>query len=478
MTETAAHPDRALTVGLGVVAVMLISGVLFDALPYVAMAMAAIPLMATTLFYPKRALILLLGVQISLEFTQLDLASFYLGPLRTRLDDVLFWWILLLWLLCLPDGEGRTRTGATSRFLLLLVGVGFISFFWGLASGNDPGQVFAMFKNYPGYLAFFPAAWLISQDRKATGQVVNVIIAAGVIASLNIILRGYLRVDELVYERSTGLRVQARQAFGIGIGLLFLYLKALLTPKRLSLSLAVPSAVIMISAIILSQTRALWLGLILGAVTAAIIYSISERRRNAEGFGKVIGVLILCTAAFLTAGIAMQMLGFLEIADVYERTGSETGNYLTDATFLARAISWMEILSEVGNPPGLLIGKGMGYPITCFRIDYMRTITMSFVDGSYFQILLNAGLPGVVALLLLYIHGTVKSGTLALKEDDIDRKAVLLAVCASFIMLSTSSVLSSPITNYRFTILFGVLFALMAVRPGQAVDGGDLPERV
>lgn len=463
-----------LTIGLGVVLVVILAGLWLDALPQAAAALAAVPLLATTLFYPKRALALLIGAQISLEFTQLDVVNFYLGPLRTRLDDVLYWWILLLWLLCLPDREGRVKTGATSRLILLLFGVSLVSFLWGLASGNDPSQVFAMFKNYPGYLAFFPAVWLISRDRDATGQMVNVIIAAGVLAGLNIILRGFLRVDELVYERSTGLRVQARQAFGIGIGLLFLYLKALVTPRRLSPWLAAPAAVIMLSGVILSQTRSLWFGLLFGAAAATIVSSFSKRHGPKAGFGKVVGALILSATVFLAAGMVMQLSGFLEITDVVQRTGSETGNYVTDATFLARAVSWLEIIREVSNPLGLLLGKGMGYPITCFRFDYMQVVTMAFVDGSFFQILLNAGLPGVIALVLLYVHGIVKSGRLALTEEDPGREAVLLAACASFIMLSASSVMGSPITNYRFTILYAVLFAMVAVRPGQEAVGGGL----
>lgn len=476
MIVAAPKPDVPLTIGLGVILIALLAGLWLDALPQVAALIAAVPLLATTLFYPKRALALLIGVQISLEFTQLDLINFYLGPLRTRLDDVLFWWVLLLWLLCLPDGEGRVKTGATSRFILLLFGISLFSFFHGLAVGNDPSQVFAMFKNYPGYLAFFPAAWLIHRDREATGQMVTVIIAAGVIAGLNIILRGIFRVDELVYERSTGLRVQARQAFGIGIGLLFLYMKTLLTPRRISPWLAAPAAVLMLSGVILSQTRALWFGTLLGAIAATLISSFSRHRRPGAVLGKATGVLVLGVMAFLAAGTALQLSGFLDINDIFRRTGSETGSYVTDATFLARAISWIEILKQVGSPMGLLIGRGMGYPITCFRFDYMQVITMAFVDGSFFQILLNAGIPGVASLMLLYIHGTVKAGALAMKERDPGREAVLLAAFASFIMLSASSVLGSPITNYRFTILYALLFAMVAVRPGQGAAFEGLPQ--
>lgn len=478
MTETAAHPDRALKVGLGVVAVALIAGVLLDVLPQVALALAAIPVMATTLFHPKRALILLLGVQISLEFTQLDLANFYVGPVRMRPDDFLFLWVLLLWALCLPDGRGRVKTGTTARFILLFVAVCFVSLFWGVASGNDIGTAMFMFKTLPGYLSFFPAAWLIATDREAAGQIVKVVIAASVLAGLNIALRGYFKVDEFVYERSTGLRVQARQAFAIAVGFMFLFAGQIVRRDRASLSLVLPAGVMMLVGLILSQTRSVWFGMLLGMVSVFVLHTVSTGRSFWRVLRTLVVIAVLGVLFFFTAGYLVQAAGFLEMQDIAARSGSETGSYLTDATFLARALSWVEVLKSVNSPVGLLLGKGQGFEISYFRFDYMQKLSFSTVDSSYFQILLNAGIPGLLALVLLFAHGIAESGRRAFRERDAGRRTVLLGVFGSMIAMASGSFFMSAVTNYRFTILFGVLFALMAVRPGQAVDGGDLPERV
>lgn len=478
MTETAAHPDRALTIGFGVVAAALISGLVFDVLPQVAVALAAIPIMATTLFYPKRALILLLGIQISLEFTQLDLVNFYLGPFRMRPDDILFLWVLFLWVLVLPDGRGRVKAGTTARFIGLFVAVCIISLFWGIASGNDIGTATNMFKTLPGYLSFFPAAWLIATDRDAADQIVRVVIAASVLGAINIALRGYFRVDELVYERSTGLRVQARQAFAVGVGFIFLFTRQLVRKGRANLSLVLPASVVMLVGLILSQTRSVWFGMMLGMVSAFVLYSFS----TGQGFWKVLRKLLLIAVPavlfFLAAGYLVQAAGFLEMEDIAARTGSETGSHLTDATFLARALSWAEVLKSVNSPVGLLLGRGQGYEITYFRFDYMQRLSFSTVDNAYFQILLNAGIPGLLTLVLLFAHGIAGAGTRAYGESDPERQAILLGVFGSLIAMASGSFFMSAITNYRFTVLFGVLFAMMAVRPGQAVDGADLAERV
>jgi hypothetical protein len=434
--------------------------------------------MATTLFYPKRALILLLGIQISLELTQLDLVNLYLGPFRTRFDDLLFLWILLLWVLVLPDGRGRVKTGTTSRFIILFVAVCFVSLFWGIASGNDIGMATNMFKTLPGYLSFFPAAWLIATDRDAADQIVKVVIAASVLAAVNIALRGYFRVDELVYERSTGLRVQARQAFAVAVGFIFLFTGQLVRRTRATLVLVLPAGVVMLVGLILSQTRSVWFGMMLGIASAFVLYTVSTGRDLWRMLRTLVVIAALGGIFFFAAGYLVQAAGFLEMQDIAARTGSETGNYLTDATFLARALSWIEVLKSVSGPTGLLMGKGQGYEITYFRFDYMKELSFSTVDSSYFQILLNAGLPGLLALVLLFAHGIAGSGTRAFKERDPERRSVLLGIFGSLIAMVSGSFFMSAITNYRFTILFGVLFAMMAVRPGQAIDGGDLPEPV
>lgn len=475
MTESFRIPDHAVTAGLAVILAVIAAGLVFDCLPQLSLGVIAVPLILVMVMYPKRGLILLLVVQSALEITQLDVVTFYLGPMRVRLDEVLFWWIMLLWLLALPDRKARVATGATPRFIMLLVGIAVLSLVWGVAAGNDPGHAAIMFKNYPGYLSFFPAAWLISRDRETADHLILAIIAGGVLGGINIIARGYLRVDETVYERGTGLRVQSRQAFAIGVALLFLLTRILSLRNRTNLKIIIPAGVLMMTGIILSQTRSLWYGIILGAVVILILYTLSGNRKTWVVLRKILGLTLLVGVFFIVTMSVVNSFGFLETEDVLKRTESETGNYLTDATFLARALSWLEILKEVNNPAGLVLGKGMGYEITYFRVDYMQRMTWSFVDSSYFQILLNAGIPGVLALILLFGHGTVKAAVLAGRERDPGREAMLLAICGSFVMLASGSVFMSAITNYRFTVLYGVLFALLAVKPGHGTVSADLP---
>ncbi len=475
MTGASAGYDRALVIGLGVILAVMAVGLCTESLLPAAAVMVAVPVVLTTFFSLKRSLMLLLGIQIALEFTQLDIVNFYLGPMRLRPDDLLFAWVMVLWVLSLPDRRVRVRVGATPGFILALVVIASISLMWGLFAGNDSGHAFIIYKHYPGYLSFFPAAWLITEDRKAAEQIARLIVAAAVLAGINIALRGYFRVDEMVYERSTGLRVQARQAFAVGVGILFLFSGYLVRREKSGLPLMIPAGVMMFVGLLLSQTRSAWFGTLLGAAAVFLLYTVSRKRNLWKALGLIIGIALVGAVLFMGAGFLLQAAGLLEIRNILARPGSETGSYLTDATFLARAVSWLEILKEVGNPLGLLLGKGMGYQITYFRFDYMQRLSFSFVDNSYFQILLNAGIPGVLALVLLYAHGILKSGFGALKETDEGRLALLLACFGSLLMQASGSFFMSVITNYRFTVLFGVLFAMISVKPAPGAPSRGLP---
>lgn len=265
--------------------------------------------------------------------------------------------------------------------------------------------------------------------------------------------------------------------FAVVVGFIFLFTGQLARRNRANLSLVLPAGVIMLVGLILSQTRSVWFGMMLGIAFAFVVYTVSTGRDLWRLLRTLVVIAALGGIFFFAAGYLVQAAGFLEMQDIAARTGSETGNYLTDATFLARALSWIEVLKSVGSPTGLLLGKGQGYEIIYFRFDYMKELSFSTVDSSYFQILLNAGLPGLLALVLLFAHGITGSGARAFRERDPERRAVLLGVFGSLVAMVSGSFFMSAITNYRFTILFGVLFALMAVKPGQAVDAGDLPER-
>jgi O-antigen ligase len=189
---------------------------------------------------------------------------------------------------------------------------------------------------------------------------------------------------------------------------------------------------------LLSQTRSAWFGTLLGAAAVFLLYTASRRKNLWKALGTIAGGAVLGTVLFIAAGLLLQATGLLEIQDILARPGSETGSYLTDATFLARAVSWWRYSRRWGIRWEIM-GKGMGYQNTNFRFDYMQRLSFSTVDGSYFQILLNAGIPGVLALVLLYAHAILKSASGALKERDEGRQELLTACFGSVVMLGRGS---------------------------------------
>ncbi len=124
----------------------------------------------------------------------------------------------------------------------------------------------------------------------------------------------------------------------------------------------------------------------------------------------------------------------------------------------ARFLSWWEITRTVtASPVTLVFGTGFGHEITYFRPDLFSVVSIPYVDGSFFQLLLNTGVAGALLLALLYARGIAGSFRLVLGTGSV----YAMWLTASFTALTIAALSSSLITNYRFTCIWGFLFAVM-----------------
>jgi len=89
--------------------------------------------------------------------------------------------------------------------------------------------------------------------------------------------------------------------------------------------------------------------------------------------------------------------------------------------------------------------------------------TMSFVDGSFWQALLNTGVLGALLLLALLLTAAVKSARLFLSSTDDEARGGALGLFCAFAVLLAASLMSSVTTNYNYTALWGCLLAMLHV---------------
>jgi hypothetical protein len=242
-------------------------------------------------------------------------------------------------------------------------------------------------------------------------------------------------------------------------------------PRKPPLIVAIPAIVAMIGSVIISQTRALWAGVLI-ALAAGWILNLVKREAGV-GFGKKFALSIIAAILVLALALmAISSVGILTVEDVAERTASETGNYLMDPAILSRLVSWYNVIGAVKGP-GILFGNGFGASLTYFNLDFGMIRTVTWVDGSFFQTYLTMGLLGCIVLLLLFLTMIIRAARLFLRSEDRRRSAAVLGLFMALTAILTASITGSPITNYRFTVIWAVLIAMIQTEYNEDRSAAD-----
>ena len=452
--------DGTALTGIVVIGALIAVGVFTDTIYMIAGGLLVALLAGMFLAYPPRLASMLFGVQIVLTTTFLGGFNVYAGPFRISLDDLIQLWIFFLWIGAFIDGEGRIGHTSSGRLILVLVALSVLAFFRGILAGYQVQTAAIFTKTMLSYLFFFPAMWIL-KDRKNMKTLVLTVLIASILAGVWIILKGFIGGEGVYLRETSGLRVSSREANVVVTGL---FLMAVLIWKRYKAVPLLPgiiSMLIMGAALLLGQSRALWLAVAAGALMAFIA---DMSRVGAGGFrlGRLLSRVLLLVV-FIGGSIAfVAAAGLLSAGDVAARGGGADGGLMGDVSLWARFLSWWEVIVTVTvSPIAFIFGTGFGSQITYFRPDLMARVSLAFVDGSFFQLLLNMGISGSLVLALLYAGGVAGSFRCAVKSISQRNTVLALWLTASFTALTIAAFTGSLITNYRFTCIWAFMFAVL-----------------
>jgi hypothetical protein len=422
--------------------------------------LAALLILVLMVGSPLRMFALILAVQIMFTHYQLESNAVYLGFIQLKPDDILLAWLAVLWIAAVIDGKTKGLAyGKVGSLILVFLILSVVAAMRGLTGGADPASVSVQLKSYGGYLFFFPAMWIVS-DTRARRVIWLVMLTAAIIAALHFMLKGVSGAGEGVYYRElTGLRIATRQPNVIAAVMLMLIALLWKAPHKPPPVIAIPSIIAMIGAIVLSQTRALWIGVVV-ALAAGWILNLVRKEAGILFRRKFILSIVAALLVLALALFAISSLGIISVEDVAERTASETGNYLLDASILSRLIAWNALFTEVRGA-GVFVGNGFGATLTYFNIDFAAVRTLFWVDGSFFQTYLTMGLVGCFVLGLLFVTTIVGAARLFLRTANRERAATALGIFCAVTAILITSFTGSPITNYRFTVFWALLMALI-----------------
>lgn len=458
-------PGSPEKVGLAVIAAALAAGMALDAFLPAAAAVAAALVLVMVVGSSFRSMLAALLVQILVTASQLDAVKVALGIPVLCPDDILLLWSAFLWAVALAEGRASLAgAGLLGAVIAAFLALALLSGARGIAAGYPQTNVILLTKTFTLYYFYFPALWLFSgEDRFDVFW--KAVLAVSVVAGIVFFLKGLTGSGEGVQIlNASGLRIGSRQANPFAVILLMLLTRLWLSPAKPPLLLALPVAVLMGACLVISATRALWGG-VAAAITFAWVLALFRKGGVPGGMGRHVTLLTIAALTALAAVTAVSAAGIISTSQMASRI--ESGGYSSaplpiDIGLLSRLISWATILDGAG-PAALLAGRGTGAEITYFKPEFGEVWTMSFVDGSFWQIILDMGIAGAALLAVLYGTALVQSARLFLSTADLERAARAMGIFCSMILLLIASMLGSLLTNYNYVALWAVLLAILQV---------------
>jgi len=443
-----------------VIAVLVCASLFANLFTPVVLAAGGIALLILTAGSPMRVFTLSIGLMSVFTAGELAVVRLGLGFAVLQIDEMFLLAFFFYYAMAVADGKAE-RTGAgllpfsIAAFLLLAL----ISAARGFAQGAGRDDIWSL-RTLFGYAAFFPCCWLASEPR-ARERLWTVLFVSATLAGVSVVFRAMTGLGQGVFLTETsGLRVVTRAANITAVMMVALVARIWKAPRKPPIVLAVPAIVVMAASVLLSQTRALWAGTLL-ALAAAWFLSLFRRERGRPLARRLVVSLSLLAGLIAAGVLAVSMLGLLSTTDLTQRAvGVDETAYPIDVSLLSRLLSWAAVLKEVYGP-ALLFGKGLGASITYFKPEFAEMRTLSYVDGSFWQTLLDMGLTGVLALAALYAAALVSSARLFLRTADQRRASVALGVFCGSVVLAVAAQMSSVITNYSYTVIWALILAIL-----------------
>lgn len=396
---------------------------------------------------PIRISLLVFIMHLLVPIGRLRQAS--IGGLRS--DEILLLLIVGLWLLSLPDRSMKgIRIGKQGYFLIAFLVLFAISVYRGLNLGRSTESLIEQFRTFGAYFMYFPLLWIFSNEDNVR-WIWKALLVSSVVGSIILLGKGYFMYGSgLIIRETTGLRVIDRQQNAFA-AVMLMYIGRIWkgATRKTVLVFAVPIITVISGAIIISQTRGLWYG-ILVALASAWLLNLFRKKDDTKLGKKLITSLTALAIVVILAVFTVSALGILSTTELSERTGTDTGSYLTDTSTLSRLVAWNAILEELSGS-AIITGKGAGAMYTCYRPDLRGVVTLYYVDSSYFQIALVMGLLGVFCLLGIFLTTALRAAKLFLSTDNQVRAGIALGLFSATVMLLFASIFASVLTGYRFT---------------------------
>lgn len=344
--------------------------------------------------------------------------------------------------------------GAIKTPWLLLGGWVAWSAAYGHMRGNSPSYITTELFLAAHYLVYLPAIDALRTPRRIA--LVFVALALGVLAaSLEYIVAGFTAAFA---ENSWG-RVLSRQANLVVTAGPFVVAMALVVRRHAWVWLLGLGPCLVL--VMFSQQRSLFLGLPLAILVPLVVgfraRSVVRRR---------VGTIVVGFAALLVAlwiGLSSVQVGqYGSVTESLSERG-QASEFSEANSLLIRFVSWNFIWeNRIKERP--ILGWGIG---NTAEIPVLRQVaygSVGHVDNTYIVLVWKTGLVGLVLYLSLYARALWQAWTLV-RHPRPEVQVLALGILGSLLAALFVSLASNMVSLYRFSAIWILYMALLAVAP-------------
>ncbi len=470
-TATLFQPGNRTLIALLCLGQLLLIGLpLLWTIEYALVATGATLLLGAMLFSVQRTLLILLFLNIVLPSQVL---ARLILPGGLRFEEALFIVALVFAFIDLIYRRNLrwSPSPADTPVLIFLAATAF-STLVGLLHDNSTSLILRNVR-FPFYYAVFFLATNFIDRRAALRLFLPALLLAGLAVSFEYILEFVGAID-----LSTGDRfVRVARLHGIilptalllAINLL-VHLPDLPRRHRLLLSLALlPMGL----AFVLTVGRAMWGAFAVGLVaTIWLRYGIqTANKRNLWRAALLVGALLLALMA--TVLLFQRLTGSAISAHALERSKSYV-NFDSDLHVMGRLASYAIALEAIARHPVLGNGQGTSLEVPLFDEESMSYQMWSAwdLDSLYLTLWLKMGLIGLAAFAWMALRILRLAYRLFRSGRDGPQRALAAGIVAALLSMATLGLADGALINGRFTLVFGLLFGLVAILAQEASNGG------
>jgi putative inorganic carbon (HCO3(-)) transporter len=234
--------------------------------------------------------------------------------------------------------------------------------------------------------------------------------------------------------------------------------------RQLSLAGGMVFLVITASILLLTQSRAGWIGSVAGLLTLGALWGLSGRRRWMRLAGAALPLLALAAVAALLLAIGPQPVGEVLYAP---DTVSEAENVVGEITLAGRVEIWNRALYAIQDFP--FTGCGLGTFRRVVHILYPLFLTSPDFDiahahNIFLQTALDLGLPGLIAYLALLGIAGATCWRCARHSDPLVR-ATALGLAAGLVGLHVYGLADALALGSKPGVAFWFALGLIAALP-------------